>query len=99
MDDAVDALVRAAERGDGLLVNVGTGVETTVNDLYALMAAAAGVDRPPSRRRAAPASWPAPPSTRPEPPSSSAGAPGPTWPRAPAVSSTGSSSRLSAPTP
>jgi UDP-glucose 4-epimerase len=46
VDDAVDALVRAAERGDGLLVNVGTGVETTVNDLYALMASAAGVDRP-----------------------------------------------------
>jgi UDP-glucose 4-epimerase len=46
VDDAVDALVRAAGRGDGLLVNVGTGIETTVNDLYALMASAAGVDRP-----------------------------------------------------
>jgi UDP-glucose 4-epimerase len=46
VDDAVDALVRAAGRGDGLLVNVGTGVETTVNDLYALLASAAGVDRP-----------------------------------------------------
>ena len=29
VDDAVDAFVRAAERGGGLLVNVGTGVETS----------------------------------------------------------------------
>ncbi len=46
VDDCVDAFVRAADRGDGLLINVGTGVETSVNDLYAAMAAATGVDRP-----------------------------------------------------
>jgi UDP-glucose 4-epimerase len=46
VDDCVDAFVRAAERGDGLVINVGTGVETSVNDLYAAMAGATGVDRP-----------------------------------------------------
>lgn len=46
VDDVVDAFVRAAGRGSGLLANVGTGVETSVNDLYATMAAAMGVDRP-----------------------------------------------------
>jgi len=54
VDDCVDALVRAAERGDGLLINVGTGVETSVNDLYATMAAASGVDRPPQPAAARP---------------------------------------------
>jgi UDP-glucose 4-epimerase len=46
VDDCVDAFVRAAQRGDGLLINIGTGVETSVNLLYTTMAAAAGVDRP-----------------------------------------------------
>ena len=46
VDDAVDAFVRAADRGSGLLCNIGTGVETSVNELYAAMAAAAGVDAP-----------------------------------------------------
>jgi UDP-glucose 4-epimerase len=46
VDDCVDAFVRAADRGDGLLINVGTGVETSVNGLYATMASATGVDRP-----------------------------------------------------
>jgi UDP-glucose 4-epimerase len=46
VDDVVDAFVRAADRGDGLLVNIGTGVETSVNRLYRTMATAAGVDRP-----------------------------------------------------
>ncbi len=43
VDDAVDAFVRAADRGSGLLCNIGTGVETSVNELYDAMAAAAGV--------------------------------------------------------
>src|SRR4029077_12558981 len=38
VDDAVDAFVRAAERGGGLLVNIGTGVETTIRDLYTRLA-------------------------------------------------------------
>ena len=46
VDDAVDAFVRAATRGGGLLLNIGTGVETSVIQLYAAMAAGAGVDRP-----------------------------------------------------
>jgi UDP-glucose 4-epimerase len=46
VDDVVDAFVRAASRGSGLLANVGTGTETSVNTLYATMAAAAGVDVP-----------------------------------------------------
>jgi UDP-glucose 4-epimerase len=46
VDDVVDAFVRAADRGSGLLANIGTGVETSVNELYASMAAAVGVDEP-----------------------------------------------------
>jgi UDP-glucose 4-epimerase len=46
VDDVVDAFVRATTKGGGLLVNIGTGVETSVNDLYGAMARAAGVDRP-----------------------------------------------------
>lgn len=46
VDDVVDAFARAAHRGGGLVLNIGTGTETSVNRLYALMAAAAGVDRP-----------------------------------------------------
>ena len=46
VDDAVDALARAAERGGGLLVNIGTGTETAIRDLYRAMAVQAGVDRP-----------------------------------------------------
>src|SRR5690606_13006268 len=46
VDDVVDAFVRAAERGSGLLCNIGTGVESSVLDLYATMAANAGVTEP-----------------------------------------------------
>jgi UDP-glucose 4-epimerase len=46
VDDVVDAFVRATTKGGGLLVNIGTGVETSVNELYSAMARAAGVDRP-----------------------------------------------------
>ena len=48
VDDVVDAMVRASDRGDGLLINIGTGRETSVNELYASMAAAIGFDRPAS---------------------------------------------------
>ncbi len=47
VDDVVDAFSRAASRGDGLLVNIGTGIETSVNQLYATMADMAGVTAPP----------------------------------------------------
>jgi len=38
VDDVVDAFARARDHGGGELVNVGTGVETSVNDLFATMA-------------------------------------------------------------
>ena len=47
VDDVVDAFARAASRGDGLLVNVGTGTETSVNTLYSVMAELAGATSPP----------------------------------------------------
>lgn len=46
VDDVVDAFMRAATRGEGVLCNIGTGVETSVNRLYGAMADAAGVDQP-----------------------------------------------------
>lgn len=54
VDDVVDAFVRAADRGSGLTCNIGTGQETSVNDLYATMAEAAGVDEPPIHAPARP---------------------------------------------
>jgi len=46
VDDVVDAFVRGATEGDGVLVNIGTGVETSVNDLYASMARSFGSEQP-----------------------------------------------------
>ena len=46
VDDVVDAFVRGSQRGDGLLVNIGTGQETSVNKLYRTMAAGVGVESP-----------------------------------------------------
>ena len=45
VDDVVDALTRAATRGEGI-INIGTGLETSVNELYASMARATGVTDP-----------------------------------------------------
>jgi UDP-glucose 4-epimerase len=42
VDDVVDALVRASEKGGGLVINIGTGVETTVHELYDSVARAVG---------------------------------------------------------
>ena len=44
VDDVVDAFARAADAAPGLLLNIGTGEETSVNQLYTAMAVAAGVD-------------------------------------------------------
>jgi UDP-glucose 4-epimerase len=44
VDDVVDAFVRAATRGGGLVCNIGTGRETSVNHLYREMASQAGAD-------------------------------------------------------
>lgn len=46
VDDVVDAFVRAADRGGGLVMNIGTGVETSVNTLYDTLARAAAVREP-----------------------------------------------------
>ncbi len=37
VDDVVDALARAAERGSGLVINIGTGVQTSARDLHAMI--------------------------------------------------------------
>ncbi len=47
VDDVVDGFVRAATRGGGLVCNIGTGQETSVNELYRAMAAEAGVEATP----------------------------------------------------
>jgi len=44
VDDVVDAFVRAATRGGGLVCNIGTGRETSVNELFAELASQAGVE-------------------------------------------------------
>jgi UDP-glucose 4-epimerase len=43
VDDVVDAFVRGATRGGGLICNIGTGEETSVNQLLATMTEQAGV--------------------------------------------------------
>jgi len=43
VDDVVDAFVRGSTKGGGLLCNIGTGRETSVNELFREMAARAGV--------------------------------------------------------
>jgi UDP-glucose 4-epimerase len=42
VDDVVDALVRATEKGSGLVINIGTGVETSVQELFDTMARVSG---------------------------------------------------------
>ncbi len=46
VSDVAEANFLAMERGEGLCINIGTGVETSVNDLYAAMAAVCGVSEP-----------------------------------------------------
>ncbi len=45
VDDAVDALVKAATAGDGLSVDVGTGRQTSVTSLHRALAAMVGLDQ------------------------------------------------------
>jgi UDP-glucose 4-epimerase len=42
VDDVAHAFVLASERGSGETVNIGTGIETTTNDLFGIVAEAAG---------------------------------------------------------
>jgi UDP-glucose 4-epimerase len=46
VDDVADAFVRAADKGGGLTINVGTGTETSVQQLYDLMARTVGFEEP-----------------------------------------------------
>ena len=48
VDDVVDAFVRAATKGGGLVCNIGTGRETSVNTLFREMVVQAGVDAVPA---------------------------------------------------
>jgi UDP-glucose 4-epimerase len=43
VDDVVDAYVRAATKGDGLLINIGTGVQTSIAALWRAMSGANGL--------------------------------------------------------
>ncbi len=66
VDDVVDAFVRASTKGGGLVCNIGTGEETSVNRLFQEMAAQAGVEAEPAFE--APPTGGAPPQfPRPEP--------------------------------
>jgi UDP-glucose 4-epimerase len=47
VDDTVHAFALAAERGSGQLVNIGTGVESSVNRIYQLLAEVTGHRAPP----------------------------------------------------
>ncbi len=47
VDDVADAMLRAASRGSGRNLNVGTGIETAVLDLYKEIAHIAGFRKPP----------------------------------------------------
>ncbi len=42
VEDVVDSCIRAAERGGNVYLNIGTGRETSINELYDLIAAAVG---------------------------------------------------------
>ena len=44
VDDVVDAFVRASDTGGGLTVNIGTGVETSVQQLFDAMARMTGLE-------------------------------------------------------
>jgi UDP-glucose 4-epimerase len=52
VDDVVDALVRASAKGDGLIINIGTGVETTVQELYDAVARSVSFKEEPNRAAA-----------------------------------------------
>ena len=48
IDDTVHAFVQAMTRGSGKLVNIGTGLETSVNGLHKLLGQIIGVDAEPT---------------------------------------------------
>ena len=54
VDDVVDALVRASDKGGGLIINIGTGVETSVQELYDAIAREVGFTGDPNHAPARP---------------------------------------------
>ena len=48
--DVASAFVASMENGDGKLLNIGTGTETSIENLYEEMALAVGIDSEPERR-------------------------------------------------
>lgn len=52
--DVVEAFLAASAKGEGETFNIGTGMETSVNDLYAALAAICGVDAAPGYKPARP---------------------------------------------
>ena len=54
VDDTVHAFALAGKRGDGRLVNVGTGLETSVNGLYRMLAGSTGFTGQPGQGPARP---------------------------------------------
>jgi UDP-glucose 4-epimerase len=54
VDDIADAFVRAVDKGGGLLLNIGTGIETSVQQLYDAMAKLSGFKEPPKYAPARP---------------------------------------------
>ena len=49
VEDVVSAFIASIEHGDGQLLNIGTGVETSIQTLYEEMALAVGVDSEPEK--------------------------------------------------
>jgi len=54
VEDVCDAFLRAADAGDGHLINVGSGVETSVNELYEVVAGITGYPTKPEYAPAKP---------------------------------------------
>jgi UDP-glucose 4-epimerase len=44
VDDAVDAVARAGDRGGGLVINVGTGEQTSLRDLWSTVSGSSGAE-------------------------------------------------------
>ena len=49
VDDVVHAFALAADRANGRLINIGTGLETSVNAVYGMLAEIAGFSSPPTQ--------------------------------------------------
>ena len=54
VDDVVDAFVRAMDAGDGLRCNIGTQRQTSINEVFAILAELTGYDQPPHHERERP---------------------------------------------